>query len=74
MSKKKKSSLNNTIEMGLACYGAYKILKSMTKDNKKVRPRKVIENKQEKTPSWFWWLLTFLALAGLAKISEWLQS
>lgn len=74
MSKKKKSSLNDTLEVGLACYGAYKILKSITKDNKEVRQRKIIENKQEKTPAWFWWLLAFLALAGIAKISEWVQS
>ena len=45
--------------MEFICYGAYKILKFMTKDNKKVTPRKVIENKQKK----FWWLLAFLALA-----------
>lgn len=74
MSKKKKSSLNDTLEIGLAYYGAYKILKSITKGNKEVRQRKIIENKQERTPAWFWWLLAFLALAGITEISEWLQS
>ena len=50
MSKKKKSSLNDALQVGLACYGAYKILNFITKNNKKVRQQKIIENKQEKTP------------------------
>lgn len=74
MSKKKKSSLNDALQVGLACYGAYKILNFITKNNKKVRQQKIIENKQEKTPTWFWWLMFFLVLAGIAEISAWLQS
>ena len=74
MSKKKKSSLNDALQVGLACYGTYKILNFITKNNKKVRQQKIIENKQEKTPTWFWWLVFFLVLAGIAEISAWLQS
>ena len=73
--KKKNDLLKNLVTTATIGYAVYKALDSGNKQEpKKRKETKTLNKPQEKIPTWFWWFLAFIILAGIAEFSEWLHS